>query len=212
MQQALGRMEDPGLNPPGRGQSAPGRAVALAALLALALAAAGCTSVLPAPIASAATAQALRSANLGPTAVGTFKLAPGRPPELDFELSGGLRGGNIVAPSGSYSKHLKEILMAELHSAGLLDAQSKVVVEGQLTESKVDAAIGTGTARLAARFTVLRGGQATFDKELAVDDSWPSSFVGAVAIPLAIERYGALYKALIGKLVADGEFRRALAP
>lgn len=181
--------------------------MALAGLLGLA----GCTTQLPVPMASTANRQSLRSANLVPTTVGTFKLAAGLPPALDTELSSGLRGGNVTAPSGSYAKHLKETLMAELQSAGLLDMASKAVVEGQLTQSTVDAAIGTGTARLAARFQVLRDGQLLFDKELAIDDSWDSSFVGAVAVPLAIEHYGGLYRSLVGKLVADHDFRRALA-
>ena len=168
----------------------------------------GCTSVMPPPMAGGENTQALRAANLAPATVGTFKLADGRPPLMDKELSGGLRGGNVAAPSGSYSQHLRETLKAELQSAGLLDLQSSNVIEGQLTDSKVDAAIGTGTARLAARFQVKRGAQVLFDKELAVDDSWDSSFVGAIAIPRAIERYGAIYRKLVGRLLSDDEFRR----
>lgn len=171
----------------------------------------GCTSVMPPPMASGEHAQALRAANLAPSTVGTFKLAVGRPASMDTELSGGLRGSNVSAPSGSYSQHLKDTLKAELQSAGLLDLQSKLVIEGQLTDSKVDAAIGTGTSRLAARFQVLREGTVLFDKELSVEDSWESSFAGAVALPRAIERYSASYKALVGKLLNDVEFRRALA-
>ena len=171
----------------------------------------GCTTVLPPPMAGGEYSQALRAANLMPTNVGTFKLAPGRPASMDKELSGGLRGSNVAAPSGSYSQHLKETLKAELQSAGLLDLQSRYLIEGDLTESQVEAAIGTGTARLAARFRVLLEGQVLFDKELAADDSWSSSFFGAVAIPLAIERYGANYKTLVGKLLNDSDFRRAIS-
>jgi hypothetical protein len=171
----------------------------------------GCTTVMPPPMASGENSQALRAANLAPTNVGTFKLAAGLPPSMDRELSGGLRGSNIAAPSGSYSQHLKEALKAELQSAGLLDLQSRYVIEGQLADSKVDAAIGTGTARLAARFQVMREGQVLLDKELVVEDSWDSSFIGAVAIPRAIEHYGATYKTLVGKLLNDSDFRRALA-
>src|SRR5262245_61175611 len=180
---------------------------ALAALMVFA----GCTTVMPPPTASGVNSQALRAANLTPASVGTFKLAPGRPALMDKELSGGLRGGNVTAPSGSYSQHLKDTLRAELNSAGLLDPQSKITIDGQLTDSKVDAAIGTGTSRLAARFQVTRDGQAVYDKELVAEDSWESSFIGAVAIPLAIERYGATYKLLVGKLLTDNDFRRALA-
>ncbi|HTP94982.1 MAG TPA: hypothetical protein VMK05_03985, partial [Burkholderiales bacterium] len=79
------------------------------------------------------------------------------------------------------------------------------------TDSKVDAAIGTGTARLAARFTVRNGGRLVYDKEIAADASWESSFLGAVALPAAINQYGALYKTLVAKLIDDPDFRRALA-
>jgi hypothetical protein len=185
--------------------------IGVTSALVMLTALAGCTSVMPPPTAGGENTQALRAANLTPANVGAFKLAPGRPASMDKELAGGLRGGNISAPSGSYSQHLKETLRAELNSAGLLDPQSKVVIEGQLTDSKVDAAIGTGTSRLAARFQVTRDGKTLYDKELVAEDSWDSSFVGAVAIPKAIERYGATYKLLVGKLLSDSDFRRALA-
>lgn len=172
----------------------------------------GCmTAVMQPPMAGGQSTASLRAANLAPANVGTFKLAPGRPPQMDTELSGGMRGSNIAAPGGSYSQHLKDTLKAELQSAGLLDPQSKLVVEGQLTGSQVDAAIGTGTARLSARFQVLRESQVLFDKELVAEDAWDSSFVGAIAIPRAIERYGGMYRKLVDKLLEDVDFRRSLA-
>jgi hypothetical protein len=191
---------------PGSVQQIP-RDDTLALLLALL---AGCTTVMQPPMAGGKNTSSLRAANLQSANVGTFKLAAGKPALMDTEISGGLRGGNIEAPSGSFSQHLKDTLKAELHSAGLLDPQSKNIIEGQLIESKVDAAIGTGTARLAARFQVLREGQVLFDKELVAEDSWPSSIFGAVAIPRAIERYGGIYKLLVGKLLEDSEFRLAM--
>lgn len=184
------------------------RCAGTVALLALLV---GCTTVMPPPMAGGENSQSLRAANLMATNVGSFKLAPGLPPAMDKELSGGLRGGNISAPSGSYSQHLRDALKAELQSAGLLDLQSPYIIDGELTDSKVDAAIGTGTARLAARFRVTREGKRVFEKELVSEDSWESSFVGAVAIPRAVEHYGAIYKGLVGKLLTDTDFRRAIA-
>ena len=78
-------------------------------------------------------------------------------------------------------------------------------------ESQVDAAIGIGTARLAARFTVDRNGKRIFDKVLSVDSRWESSFIGAIALPEAINRYSSLYKELAAKLFEDKDFRTALA-
>ncbi|MBK8400156.1 MAG: hypothetical protein IPL29_03550 [Propionivibrio sp.] len=75
----------------------------------------------------------------------------------------------------------------------------------------MDAAIGTGTARLGANFTVDKAGQRLFEKTLSVDSRWDSSFVGAIAIPEAMNQYTALYKELAGKLFDDRDFRSILA-
>lgn len=171
----------------------------------------GCASVkLESTGASPATLEKLRSARLAPAQVGTFVLAPGKDPAMDTSL-GGLRGSTLTPAQGTWSKHLQDTLVTELTAAGLYDPASRSVIDGQLTDSRVDAAIGTGTGRLAARFVVTRDGRVVFDKELAAEASWESSFMGAVAIPLAMNQYGALYKTLVGKLADDPDFRRALA-
>jgi len=105
--------------------------------------------------------------------------------------------------------HLKDTLVAELTAAGVYDLASHYVINGQLTDSQIDAAIGTGTGRLAARFTVTNRGRVVYDKEVAAEASWESSFMGAVAIPMAMNQYGALYKTLVAKLVDDPDFRSA---
>jgi hypothetical protein len=170
----------------------------------------GCVSVqMPPPSGSAETAEKLRAANLAPAKTGTFAVAPGKDPAMDRDL-GGLRGSSVTPHGGSFSQTLKEQVTADLKAAGLYDPNSLVSIEAQLVDSKVDAAIGTGTARLAARFTVTSAGKRRYDKELAVDANWESSFIGAVAIPAAINQYTALYKALTAKLFDDPDFRAAL--
>lgn len=171
----------------------------------------GCASVkMPAPTPSAANAEKLRAAKLVPSQVGSFKLAAGKPAEMDTSLSG-LRGSSISATNGSFAGQLRDEIAAELGAAGLLDAKSRFVIEGQLTDSMVDAAMSTGKGRLAARIQVKRDGQTVFDKEIVAEATWESSFVGAIAIPAAINQYTALYKTLAGKLFDDADFRRALA-
>jgi hypothetical protein len=128
---------------------------------------------------------------------------------LDNSLSG-LRGSSISPTNGSFSSQLRDELAAELAAAGLLDPKSKVLIEGQLTDSMVDAGMSTGKGRLAAKIQVRRDGKALFDKEVVAEATWESSFVGAVAIPAAINQYGALYKTLVGKLFDDADFKRAL--
>lgn len=182
-----------------------------AILVLLAASLVGCATVtMPPPTASASTVEQLRAANLAPSTVGNFSLAPGRNPDMDRTL-GGLRGSSIQPASGSFSRQLKDVIVAELKAAGLYDEKSQIQIEAQLTDSQVDAAIGTGTALLAAHFTVDRAGKRVFDKEVSVDAKWESSFVGAIALPAAINQYMSLYQALAAKLFADQDFRKALA-
>lgn len=172
----------------------------------------GCASVkMPAPAPSAANAEKLRTTKLAPAQLGSFKLAAGKPAAMDTTLSG-LRGSSVSPANGSFAGQLRDELAAELGAAGLLDPKSGIVIEGQLTDSMVDAAISTGRGRLAARIQVTRNGQGLFDKEVVAESSWESSFVGAIAIPAAINQYNALYKTLVGKLFDDADFKRALAP
>ena len=183
----------------------------LSAVAAMGLALFGCAALkMPAPSASAENLSTLRSANLAPARTGTFVLAPGKPAGMDKSL-GGLRAASLEPSNGSFAQTLKEELTVELKAAGLYDDGSNIVISGQLTDSQVDAAIGTSSGRLAAHFTVTRDGKQAYDKDVAVDAKWDGSFVGAIAIPAAVNQYTALYKALAGKLFADPDFQRALA-
>ncbi len=180
-----------------------------AALLCLSLTA--CVTVkLPPATASADNVQKLRAAPLAPAAAGTFALAAGKPADMDTRV-GGLRGSSLEPSNGSFARHLRDTLVAELVAAGLHDEKSAIRIDAELTESALDAAIGTGTGSLGARFTVTRAGKQVYSKTLRVQQSWESSFVGAVALPEAINRYGSFHKLLIGQLFDDAEFRAALA-
>lgn len=190
---------------------APGRRRFRLLLLGVAAALmAGCAAQLPAPTANGETVEKIRALRLPPARAGNFVLAPGKAPALDRSV-GGLRGSTLSAASGSFAQQLKDELVQAMKAAGVYDESSPTVIESQLVDSSVDAGISTGSARLAARFIVSREGQKRFDKELVVESTWESSFVGAVALPMAINQYGALYKAIVIKLVGDPDFRLALA-
>jgi hypothetical protein len=170
----------------------------------------GCASVqMATPTADIGTIEKIRASGLGPTSVGSFVLAPGKPPAMDKSV-GGLRGSTISASTGSYAKQLGDQIAADLRSSGLLSENSRIIISGQLTDSQLDAAMSTGTGRLAAIFFVDKEGRRVFQKELAIDATWPSSFVGAVALPAAIYEYTSLYKKLSQKLFEDQDFRSAI--
>ncbi|MBX3653152.1 MAG: hypothetical protein KF686_03135 [Ramlibacter sp.] len=169
----------------------------------------GCAQIqLGAPVPGIDNIQKARSAGIAPVSLGIFSLAPGKPAGMDQSVIA--RTNRIFSPyDSSFAKYLKENLAADLRAAGLLDAASAVVIEGQLTESELDAAIGVGTGSVAARITVTRSGAKVYDRELRVSGSWESSFVGAYAVSAAVNEYSLLYRKLVSALLDDPAFRRA---
>lgn len=183
----------------------------LLVVTALALTTAACaTGPLAAPQASPQNLQTLRVAKASPVKVGPFALAPGKPASMDKSVS--IRGSQMSSPNGgSFAKYLEETLVTELRAAGKLDAASNIEIRGLLTESKVDAGgVSTATAALGATFTVTRGGAVVYEKPLRVQSVWESSFLGAIAIPTAINEYTAQYSKLVTVLLNDPEFQAAI--
>ncbi|MES2321127.1 MAG: hypothetical protein V4633_02570 [Pseudomonadota bacterium] len=187
------------------------RFASFAALCAFALQLTGCANLkMSAPVASLDNTATLRAANLAPANVGSF-VASKNMAALDKSAS--MRGANSVESpyDGSFTQYLRESLKVELAAAGLLDPNAATVVTGTMTDSDLDAAIGTGTGRLAARFVVTRNGAVRFDRELKTTSTWESSFMGAIAIPMAAQQYQGMYRKLITDLLNNAEFRKAMA-
>jgi hypothetical protein len=182
------------------------------ALLAcgLALALAGCAMApMGKPVPSMENIGKARGAGLPPMALGSFTLAPGKEPSLDQKVS--IRTNTIYSPfESSFAAYLKETLAADLRAAGLLDAQSPVVVGAQLTDSQISVPVGEASATIAARFTVSRAGAPVYAKELRARSEWKAEFNGFEALPMAVNRYEQLYRQLTAALLDDAEFRAAV--
>lgn len=179
-------------------------------LAASALLTGGCGTVqLGQPQPSLENIQAMKAARLAKTGVGRFVLAEGKDPSLDKYV--GVRANTLEAPQGSFARYLQDTLEAELRAAGLLDPAAESLIEGYLIDRQLDPAIGQGSARLSARFIASRRGKVVFDKELAAESTWESAFVGAIAIPMAIHEFNALFRKLVAKLIQDRDFISAMA-
>ncbi len=63
---------------------------------------------------------------------------------------------------------------------------------------------------LEARFVVKTAGTVRYDQVKTIQDEWDSSFVGAVAIPRAQQRYAVMVQKLLAALFADPAFVEAL--
>ena len=187
------------------------RLAAIAAVSVLAMQLVGCAQLsMGQPKPNIDTTAKLRGANMASASLGAFALEAGKPEGMDKSVS--MRGANSVnSPvGGSFAQYLRESLKVELEAAGLLDPGAATVITGKLT-GDLDAAIGTGKGQLAARFQVQRAGQLRYDRELGVESAWESSFMGAVAIPLAASNYEGLYRKLVAKLLDDADFRKAVS-
>jgi len=187
------------------------RAPALLLLAVVSLTMAACATPMATPGPSIGNLQRLRKADVPQMALGDFRLAPGLPVAMDRRVN--VRGSTVTSPTGgSYALFLKETLAAELQAAGKLGAASGIVIAGELTESEANAGIDVGVAKLGATFVVTRDGREVYRKPLRVEESWTSSFYGAVAIPMALNQYTGLYSKLVTRLLEDPEFVAAIRP
>ena len=70
--------------------------------------------------------------------------------------------------------------------------------------------LSVNDGQIEARFTVKRAGQVKYDKVQKIEKTWESSFVGAVAIPLAANNYPVMVQQLLKNLFSDPEFISAV--
>lgn len=170
----------------------------------------GCVRLqLQPPRQSVDNTSAARAIGFKSAAVGPFTLAEGLPKSLDLSI--GVRGSTLYSPyEDSLARYMAETLRAELAGAGLLDPGSPTVITGQLTRSATQAGSSQGSAELGMRFQVARAGRRVYDKELVEQQEWESSFVGAIAIPLAMDQYTSLYRRLVARLLRDQDFADAV--
>lgn len=123
-----------------------------------------------------------------------------------------LRANTMTSPVGAnYGDYLAAALRQELELAKLYNAQSGVEITGTLLKNNIDAGgISTNAGQIEARFVVTANGQVRFDKVKQVERKWESSFAAAVAIPLAANNYPLMVQSLVGALVTDPDFIKAI--
>lgn len=165
----------------------------------------GCAMTAPNYTPSIASVSAIKNSGATPAAVAKASVAK---PELN-KIS--LRSNPLKSPYGDYSSYVEQALKKELSDAGLLDANAGTVIGTTLTKNDIDTGMATGTGNIAAIFTVTKAGKKIFEKEIAATETWESSFVGAIAIPNAVNAYPAMVNKLVTKLFSDKEFLTAIS-
>lgn len=183
-----------------------GKSLSLASLLAICLLATGCVSM-PAPAYQPGISNTeVLLHGKSSLAVEAMDAANGVNNKSLSVRGSSLKGGS----DGTFSTYLQEALVAELKTAGRYGPGSSTRIDGTLVKNQLDGgAIKTGTAVVGAHFVVTQSGAAVYDKTLEAQHSWDSSFIGAIAIPAAMENYAAAVQKLIGKLFGDPDFVKA---
>lgn len=162
----------------------------------------------PAPTyqASIANLQTLRA---GTTLIGVddFSAAAG---VNDRSLN--MRGSSMTGTGqdGAFSTYLQDALVTELRNAGRFDDAAALRLSGTLTVNRLSAeGFSTGNATAGARFVLTRDGRVVYDKVITAQHEWESSFIGAIAIPAAVQGYPATVQKLVSQLFTDPAFIEA---
>jgi len=123
-----------------------------------------------------------------------------------------LRGINsLVSPSESFAKYLEDAIISDLTDVNLLDQNSSLRLTVMLLKNDLDLSnFSYGYGSIQAQFGLNRDGVVLFNKKIAEQTRFESSFVGAVAIPKAQSEYPNLVRALLKALYSDQEFIDAL--
>ena len=178
-------------------------------LAALALAiASGCTHMAPAyssPVANVDAAAKLPA----PVAVGTFTFKAGEEAKLN---NVGARADSYNAPThGSYAEYIQEGAKSDLRTAGKLSDSAPRVLTGVVERNDLSAAgMNTNDAHITVRFKLAQGSRVDYEKAVTADNEWESSFLGAIAIPRAIQNYVVTVQKVLLQLYTDPEFSGAL--
>jgi hypothetical protein len=163
----------------------------------------------PAPPYQASVASIDTTSRLGaPIAVGKFGYAPGREAELN---SVGARASSFTSPvNNSYADYFADAAKKELSAAGKLDPASSRVLTGVLLRNDLSAAsMAELHSELQVRFRLADQDKALFEKVIESKRTGDSHFIGAIAIPRALDMYVANIQVLMRNLFGDPDFVQA---
>lgn len=178
-------------------------------VIALVVILSGCSMTAPPYAPQVDNVAKLRNTEVGDVKVGAFTSAPQGKHNAD-PIS--LRGSKMHSPvNDSYSAYLADALKQELSLAEKYSDTSTTEVTGTLQRNDLDATgFSKGEGEIEARFVVTKAGQVSYDQVKSAETTWSSSFVGAIAIPAAVQAYPVLVQKLLDTLFSDPEFLKAL--
>lgn len=167
----------------------------------------GCTIMAPSYMPDYTVLDALRRQHLRGIAI-----EPIEPKDSNAGVNSiSLRGSQLTSTSGSYAQYLEDAIKSDLIEAMMLDPNSTFRLSATLLKNDIDVTgFSTGVGTIEVKFSINRESITLFDKTLAAETEFESSFARAVAIPKAQTEYPNLVRALLIKLYTDKEFVHVL--
>lgn len=118
-----------------------------------------------------------------------------------------LRGATMNSPYGSsFNEYLSSSLKEQLTHSKLYDEKSSLNINTTFTKNNVDIwGFDEGFYDLGAKFTIKKNEKVLLDKNIEVKHTFPSHFLGQIAIENAINNYPIAMSKLIAKFLNDKE-------
>lgn len=124
-----------------------------------------------------------------------------------------LRGATMTSPyENSFNTYLKKALKAQLQQSDLFDKNSEIIIMTDLLRHDIDSwGFSIGTADISAKFIVKIKGRMVYSKIHDIHHTWPSSFIGQIAIENAIDNYPIAIQKVINKFILDKDFIKLIS-
>jgi predicted small lipoprotein YifL len=118
-----------------------------------------------------------------------------------------LRGANLVSPYGSnFQDYLEESLKTQLNLNSLFELNSEITINIKFLSNSVDLwGFSEGNYTLSANFTIIKKGSIVYDETKTIFHTFPSHFVGQIAIENGINNYPFAIQKLISSFLNDSK-------
>ncbi|MBP6116505.1 MAG: hypothetical protein KBC57_11495 [Neisseriaceae bacterium] len=178
-----------------------------AIILTATLTLSACSTLAPTYPTSIDNVQTLKGAGFIAAQVGNFSDSPSK----DNANPISIRSNPMSSPyANSYAKYIEAALKDELQLANKLQNDASVEISGELLKNDMTTGMSEGNSHIEARFMVKKADAVVYDQIKTAHHSWPSNFVGAIAIPRSIQEYPTTIQILLKNLYADPAFIKAL--
>lgn len=118
-----------------------------------------------------------------------------------------LRGANLISYYGqNFQDYLEESLKKQLSQNDLYLADSEITIKSELLINNVDIwGFSEGYYNISAKFTIYKNGKIVYDTTKSIMHTFPSHFIGQIAITNGINNYPIAIQKLISALLSDRE-------